>query len=131
VILTGVSETSSPRERWDAAEAALVELRDLESSALEELFAAECRRDDHARLISTAEAARLLDVTPATVRERWRRGELRGYGSEVKLRFRRSDVLACFEVRPPRHRDAVTAARPAVRRSQRPAGRFKEKVRVA
>jgi excisionase family DNA binding protein len=112
---------------WDALDAARDELYGRQHDAMAALFALECEQDASARLLSTAEAAKRLGVTCATVRERWRRGELRAYGSEVKLRFSWPDVLACFEVRPPRHRDAVAASRPATLSARRPARRFKQK----
>jgi hypothetical protein len=118
----------SARQAYDAAETMLDELRDLERAALDELCVAECSREAAAGLLSSAAAAERIGVTAATVRARWKRGELRAYGSEAKLRFSWPDVLACFEVRPACHRDSVKLSQAAPRLSRRPARRFKQKV---
>ena len=48
------------------------------------------------RLLSTAEVAELLDVTPRTVMRRWKRGDLPGCrlfgGDHGPLRFKRSEI---------------------------------------
>ncbi len=114
-------------DAWEAAEVLQAELRSVESDWLAADWAAECEREAVGRLLSTAQVAERLGVTCATVRDRWRRGELCAYGSDAKLRFLWADVLACFEVRPVHHRDAVTSSSAVPQPPRRQARRFKLK----
>jgi hypothetical protein len=121
-----VTEEWRTLDPWEAAEVLEAELNGLKSDVLAAEFAAECEREAAGRLLSTAQVAERLGVTGATVRDRWRRGELRAYGSDAKLRFSWPDVLVCFEVRPVGRRDAVSYSSAASQLPRRPARRFKQ-----
>ena len=76
-------------DTWLASKHVQKTLTEIVGVAVEKRLDALFRED----LVDTNEAAKILDMTPAAVRKRVERGQLKPVKIGTSLRFRRSDLL--------------------------------------